>query len=127
MEHLLREATYNSPKVDFNPSTGELLIEGRSIPEHANLFYNDLIEWTRRYAESLPEKTVMSIKVDYLNSSSHKFLLEVFEKLETLVKQEKSICVNWYYEEDDEEMKETGNEYKSTLNLPFNIIEVEEL
>ena len=69
----------------------------------------------------------MSIKVDYLNSSSHKFLLEVFEKLETLVKQEKSICVNWYYEEDDEEMKETGNEYKSTLNLPFNIIEVEEL
>jgi hypothetical protein len=34
--------------------------------------------------------------------------------------------VEWYYEEDDEEMMETGEDYEDVSGLPFEIIAIEE-
>jgi hypothetical protein len=31
--------------------------------------------------------------------------------------------VNWYYEEDDEAILSLGEHYKSSLKIPFNLIE----
>lgn len=126
MKKLELEATYNSPRIDFDPDSGNMEMAGRSIPEHANLFYQGLIEWAKRYAETNPPKTKVQVKIDYLNSSSHKFLMELFEKLEPIHIGGNDIIVDWYYEQDDEEMRETGEEYNETVNVPFNIIEVEE-
>ena len=35
--------------------------------------------------------------------------------------------VKWYYEEDDEEMLEAGEDYEAIIDLPFEMIEVEEI
>ena len=37
------------------------------------------------------------------------------------------VKVNWYYEEDDEDMLEAGEDYQAIIDLPFKMIEVEEL
>ena len=37
------------------------------------------------------------------------------------------VLVNWYYEEDDEDMEEAGEDYQAIIKLPFNMIEVEEI
>ncbi|MBN4061992.1 MAG: nuclear pore complex subunit [Flavobacteriales bacterium] len=127
MQPLQLEPTYNSPKVNFDAQQGVMELKGRSIPEHANLFYQRLIEWAKEYAASDPPKTVVDVRLDYLNSSSHKFLYDVFEKFEPIAANGHDIIINWHYEEEDEEMRETGEEYSENLKVPFNIIEVEEL
>ena len=33
------------------------------------------------------------------------------------------ININWYYEEDDEAIQSLGEHYKSSLKIPFNLIE----
>ena len=33
--------------------------------------------------------------------------------------------VKWYYEEDDEDMLEAGEDYEAIIDLPFEMIEVE--
>ena len=34
--------------------------------------------------------------------------------------------INWYYEEDDEDMFEAGEDYQSIINLNFKMIEIED-
>ncbi len=44
MEDLYLKKTFNSPEVEFVGDTGELSLEGRSIPEDPGEFFEHLIE-----------------------------------------------------------------------------------
>ncbi len=37
-----------------------------------------------------------------------------------------TVEISWYYEEDDEDMFEAGEDYQSIINIPFKMIEMEE-
>jgi hypothetical protein len=62
------------------------------------------------------------VGLEYFNTSSSKCLLDIFRKLESLSKSGKSeIKVIWLYEEEDEDMMEAGDDYKTIVKLPFEI------
>ena len=124
MEDLKLEGSAKTPFVEFN-SKGELLLKGRSIPENSIEFYKPIIEWIDNYGQSVNETTVLSVQLEYFNTSSSKCILDVFKKLETLTGTE--VSVKWYYEEDDEDMLEAGEDYEAIIDLPFEMIEVEEI
>jgi hypothetical protein len=65
------------------------------------------------------------MKLEYFNTSSSKCILDLFKKLERLDGTE--VSINWYFEEDDEDMEEAGEDYQAIINLPFKMIEVEEI
>jgi hypothetical protein len=48
----------------------------------------------------------------------------VFKKLEAIYKNKNDVKINWYYEEDDEDMLEAGEDYESIIRVPFNMIEI---
>ena len=124
MEDLKHEGSAKTPVVEFN-SNGELLLKGRSIPENSIEFYKPLIEWLEYYSESPNSTTVLSVQLEYFNTSSSKCILDVFKKLESVSGSE--ITVKWHYEEDDEDMLEAGEDYEAIIDLPFEMIEVEEI
>ena len=65
------------------------------------------------------------MQLEYFNTSSSKCILDVFKKLENLHnKSVAEVIINWYYEEDDEDMLEAGEDYQSILKLPFKMVEV---
>jgi hypothetical protein len=78
------------------------------------------------YAESPKENTVVNIQLEYFNTSSSKCILDVFKKLEKINTNSNKVVINWYYEEDDEDMLEAGEDYEAIINIPFKMIEVEE-
>ncbi|CAI8176571.1 MAG: DUF1987 domain-containing protein [Flavobacteriales bacterium] len=124
MEDLKHEGSAKTPVVEFS-SNGELLLKGRSIPENSIEFYKPLIEWLESYSESPNSTTVLSVQLEYFNTSSSKCILDVFKKLESISGSE--ITVKWHYEEDDEDMLEAGEDYEAIIDLPFEMIEVEEI
>lgn len=124
MEDLKHEGSAKTPVVEFS-SNGELLLKGRSIPENSIEFYKPLIEWLESYSESPNNTTVLSVQLEYFNTSSSKCILDVFKKLESVSGSE--ITVKWHYEEDDEDMLEAGEDYEAIIDLPFEMIEVEEI
>ena len=124
MEDLKQEGSAKTPVVEFN-SNGELLLKGRSIPENSIEFYKPLIEWIESYSESPNSSTVLNVQLEYFNTSSSKCILDVFKKLESVTGSE--VSVKWYYEEDDEDMLEAGEDYEAIIDLPFEMIEVEEI
>ena len=107
MEDLKHEGSAKTPVVEFS-SNGELLLKGRSIPENSIEFYKPLIEWLESYSESPNSTTVLSVQLEYFNTSSSKCILDVFKKLEPISGSE--ITVKWHYEEDDEDMLEAGED-----------------
>ncbi len=126
MESIIIEGTPKTPTVEFNAEEGKVEIKGRSIPENSVEFYNPLIAWLEEYGNQPKEVTQVNIQLEYFNTSSSKCILDVFKKLESLAKAGNDIKVNWFYEEDDEDMLEAGEDYQSIIKLPFKMIEIEE-
>lgn len=127
MENLILEGSAKTPSVTFNSSEGKLELKGRSIPENSVEFYKPLNDWIHNYGSSPREKTVVDIKLEYFNTSSSKCILDLFKKLEGINGKGTEVSINWYFEEDDEDMEEAGEDYQAIISLPFKIIEVEEI
>jgi len=125
METIIIEGTPKTPSVHFDSTSGILQLKGRSIPENSIEFYKPLVEWLDEYASKPQPKTAVNIQLEYFNTSSSKCLLDLFKKLESMHKGGSDIMIKWYYEEDDEDMLEAGEDYQSIINIPFKMIEVE--
>ncbi len=122
METLIVKPTTKTPVIKFDMKNGRLEISGKSIPENAAEFYKPLKEYLARYIEdnkALP--TQVDIYLEYFNTASSKYLLDVFRLLEVFYYRGNKVTVNWYYEEDDDDMYAAGEDYKALVTLPFNL------
>ncbi len=127
MENLILEGSAKTPSVTFQAAEGKLELKGRSIPENSVEFYKPLNDWIDSYGTSPKSHTVVDIKLEYFNTSSSKCILDLFKKLEGINGKGTDVSINWYFEEDDEDMEEAGEDYQAIISLPFKIIEVEEI
>ena len=125
METIAIEGTPKTPTINFDIEKGFLEIKGRSIPENSIEFYKPLVDWLEKYAAKPKSTTNVNIQLEYFNTSSSKCILDVFKKLEFIHKNGSEIVINWYYEQDDEDMLEAGEDYQAIINVPFKMIEVE--
>ena len=124
MESIFIEGTLKTPPVKFDSKSGVIEIKGRSIPENSIEFYKPLVDWLEEYAKKPLEKTQVNVQLEYFNTSSSKCILDVFKKLEAIHKAKHDVIINWYYEEDDEDMLEAGEDYESIIRVPFKMIEI---
>lgn len=128
MRQLDLKGTPKTPSVLFDAEKGLLEIKGRSIPENSLVFYKPLNNWLKDYGKEPSKQTIFEVKLEYYNTSSSKCLLDLFKTLEKLNEEGKtSVKVHWYYETDDEDMLEAGEDYQAIIPLTFEIIEVEEI
>ncbi len=127
MNALQLEGTPKTPHVNFDPETGLLELKGRSIPENSIDFYKPLIEWIDKYGRSAASKTALHVQLEYFNTSSSKCILDVFKKLEAIRAAGHEVTVLWHYEADDEDMLEAGEDYAGIINVPFKMIQIEEV
>jgi hypothetical protein len=126
MEPIIIEGTPKTPTVHFDSGAGVFKLEGRSIPENSVEFYKPLVDWLDKYKESPLPKTIVEVKLEYFNTSSSKCILDVFKKLELIHKAKNDVAIKWYYEEDDEDMLEAGEDYESIIRVPFEMVEIVE-
>lgn len=126
MEPINIEGTPKTPSIKFLSEEGVIEIKGRSIPENSIEFYKPLVDWLEAYAKDPLKKTLVNIQLEYFNTSSSKCILDVFKKLEAIHKSKHDVVINWYYEEDDEDMLEAGEDYESIIRVPFKMIEIVE-
>jgi hypothetical protein len=127
MTPLQIEGTAKTPQINFDEETGLLEIRGRSIPENSIDFYKPLIDWIDKYGRSPRQKTALHVQLEYFNTSSSKCILDVFKKLEGIRAGGNEVTVLWHYEQDDEDMLEAGEDYAGIINVPFKMIQIEEV
>lgn len=119
------EPTEDSPKVYLDSVSGSLSFSGTSTIENSEEYYAPILDWLADYVESKPEKVEVNFKLDYFNTSSSKYILEIFRTLEKLAPNGR-IVVRWHFLVDDEDMKEAGEDYQLMVKIPFELVEYEE-
>jgi len=128
------------PNIDFDPESGELEIAGESYHEYTTEFYQPVFDWLENYLKELgkgdaPGKKVeMNFKMTYFNTSSSRRFIEILTMLEDYQKEQIDkktdatdkdyVVVNWYFEENDVDMEESGEEYEEDVDLTFNLIPI---
>lgn len=127
MQNLSLEGTPKTPTVNFDSEKGLIELEGRSIPENSHQYYDPLLSWLDEYSANPVSPTTVNLKLEYFNTSSSKCILDIFKKLQGIQSKGTELLINWYYETDDDDMKETGEDYQDITQLNFNMIEEEEL
>ena len=122
MDNLQIAKTKYTMEIDFNKDTGVLDMAGSSYPENALDFFAPIINWIKDYISQIEKQMVMNIRLNYLNTSSTKCILDIFEILDQYHKSGGDVKINWYYAEDDEDIRETGEELCEDLGFPITFI-----
>lgn len=124
MKELKIESTPRTPEINFDNKTGNLEMKGRSTPDNALGFYRRIFDWLSEYAQFPCKETKLHIQLEYFNTSSSKCLFDIFKTLIELNQEKSKVTILWYYNGDEDDMKETGDDYKSMINLPFTMINI---
>lgn len=120
MENSIRiKATDDTPEVILDKATNEFRLSGRSLPEDAFAFYSPIIQWLNDYSKSPNENSILTVSLDYFNSSSVKQILELISTFEAIIRSGKTAKVIWCYAADDDLMEIKGLEFQSMTNIPF--------
>ena len=129
MKALVIDSTDYSLGIDFNPSSKSLKLWGESRPENAPAFFNPIIDWLKDYKSFLKdnpssEKIKVDFEIEYFNSTSAKFILDIFLALKNIATEIPSIelDINWLYLEIDEDILECGEEFQDLSGLDLNLI-----
>lgn len=122
MKKLIIDKTKNTPQIIFDKKGNDFEISGRSLPEEVTSFFSPVFDWLEEYIDNPNDKTVFKLKLEYVNSSTRRVLHEILTVLERIKAQGKEIIIEWYYLEDDLEMKEVGIDYSEIIDLSFDFI-----
>jgi hypothetical protein len=129
MRRLFIDKTGVTPEINFSPDENIFSIIGNSAPEDVRALYYPVIEWTKTFVDSVingaykkySASNSLDIRVDlyYFNSSSAKFLFDIFNELKRLTTKNIKVAVIWMYDEDDLDQKEAGLDIASLLEMEF--------
>ena len=126
MEALKIEGEEKTPTIIFEPD-GSLLLKGRSIPENTVAFYEPVFNWLKEFGNNPAQNIILTVQLEYFNTSSSKCLLDIFRALEDLKSKSKNeVKIIWNYEEDDEDIMEAGEDYQSIVDLEFELQSIDD-
>ena len=107
-------------------------MRGISSPEDVRAIYYPVIEWFRNYIDSLVEENSnhysndsplkFQVDLEYFNSSSAKFLYDIFLELKRLSSSSIPVIVEWIYDEEDTGLQEAGSDIASLVDMEFTYV-----
>ncbi|NNM95203.1 MAG: DUF1987 domain-containing protein [Bacteroidia bacterium] len=123
MKKLFIKETLNSPKVLFDPAKKRYEIAGKSFPENSRNFYQPVLDWFAELTEAeKSEKITLAFTFEYISSSSIITLKQMLAKIKSLKSKGWDIEVLWYYEQNDPDIKEIGEEYTKLIGLDIQMV-----
>lgn len=119
------KASSLTPKVFLDEENGIFALEGKSSPEDSFSFYSSILDGVKNL--SLPKNELTAnFNLVYFNTSSSRCLFVLMRELKTLNTKGHTININWHYEENDDDIKEVGEDFAELLDWKFNYILIEE-
>jgi hypothetical protein len=113
--------TKNTPEFIFSHD-GFFKIRGRGLYVNNSEAIDQIMNWIDEYLKNPAESTYVTIAFEYLNSFSTTILVSILRKLTNVILQSKKLVIQWYYEEDDEDIFERGEYIAMTFAIPITFI-----
>jgi hypothetical protein len=121
MNQLTISRTKSTPSVDGDWEAGILNMAGDSYPENSFEFFTTVIEWVERYLAASDRPLKLRLRLVYMNTSSIKAMMDIFDILADAHEAGHEVSVNWYYDPRNERIAELAEEFKEDCEFPFVI------
>ncbi|MEA3447069.1 MAG: DUF1987 domain-containing protein [Bacteroidota bacterium] len=112
---LIKETT-DTPALLFDKSNNKLIMKGKSIAEDPRAFYTETSEKIRNLASKTDNIDMVAFCLSYFNTLSAKYIFDLMKTIQTTIP---NVTIEWQYEQDDEDMLESGEDFEDMLSADF--------
>ena len=81
------------------------------------------MDWIEAYLRETDRTLTLNLHLLYLNTSSVKAMMDIFDLLEEAHGKGRRVVTNWYYDEQNERVAELAGEFKEDCTFPFAIVQ----
>lgn len=118
--------TQSIPGIRSDASAGVLSMNGDSFPENAFELFEPVIRWVEQYLSTFSAPLHLDLRLIYLNTSSVRGMLDIFDLLEQAHDEGRAVSVQWFYHPENERVAELAEEFAEDYEFPFEILAEEE-
>lgn len=118
-EQLRIASAGNTPETLLDPA-GYIRFKGRSMSPKTNEFSASVDEWIGQYIQEPAHVTIVDFHFEYLSTGNIKMYVHFLEKLMKAAVHGHKLVVNWFYEEDDIDIFEKGENLSLALGIQLN-------
>ena len=111
----------STPNIAGDWTQGLLQMQGDSYPENSFEFFGPLIDWLERFLKTSTAPLRLELRLVYMNTSSVKAMMDIFDLLEEAHVQGRQVCVDWYYDPRNERVVSLADEFREDCSFPFQI------
>ncbi|OZI62528.1 biofilm regulation phosphoprotein SiaC [Bordetella genomosp. 11] len=122
MKELNIPASQSTPAIVTDRSKGSLHLSGDSYPENSFELFGPVIQWVDDYLASTRQALSVILELQYLNTSSVKAVMDIFDLLEAAHGDGHDVAVTWYYDSRNERVGELAEEFKEDCTFPFTVV-----
>ena len=115
----LNNPTEDEPEIILDKEKNIFQFTGCSMPEDPGKVFNPVLDWIKSYMQTPNASTVVEFKMDYFNSSSARFFVEILEEFEELYDNGSDVKIIWFHFLDDVVIQERGEDIEAVVGLPF--------
>ena len=114
----------STPSIRADWKAGVVVMSGESYPENSLELYDQLIQWINSYLNSSEHSLTLELHLNYLNTSSIRFMIDIFDLLESAFEDGKEVLVQWMFDDRNPRSSELGAEFKEDYTFPFLILSI---
>lgn len=123
MNDLYIPPTRNTLEVKLE-TNGNMLFRGISTPENIKKFMSPIIDWLNEFKKTTPKKLSINFEINYFNTVSSRYFYELILIIDSFKENGCEISFNWYYEEEDDDLLELGEEFEQSAQVKFNYFSI---
>lgn len=121
MDNLKIDGTQSTPSIIADASAGTVEMRGDSYPENSFELFSPAMRWIDDYLRQSDRPLALNLHLLYLNTSSVKAMMDIFDMLEEAHREGRKVEVNWFYDEQNERVAELAEEFREDCSFPFRI------
>ncbi len=121
MNDLNIAATQSTPGIQSDAQHGLLRMHGDSYPENSFEFFGPVIQWIETFLASQTTPLHLELRIIYMNTSSVKAMMDIFDMLEEAHRKERTVSVAWHYDPRNERVLDLADEFREDCSFPFEI------
>lgn len=111
----------STPGVTADWEAGLLVMRGDSYPENSFEFFGPVIDWIERYLKESAAPLRLELHLVYMNTSSVKAMMDIFDLLEESHAKGRQVSVDWLYDPRNERVLGLADEFREDCSFPFTI------
>ncbi|WP_444678156.1 biofilm regulation phosphoprotein SiaC [Halomonas sp. E19] len=111
----------STPTIVSDWQAGMLSMQGDSYPENSFELFDSVIDWVQRFLAEETRPLTLTLALIYLNTSSVKAMMDIFDLLEEAHQGGRGIQVTWHYDPRNERIAELAEEFREDCTFPFDI------